>query len=173
MFLLASNVKFVFAQTDFKQDIANIKYKYLELAEFPNYLKKSTFISEVDLENNKSYIVGELFGYYNKSKLCIIKEHTKHDLGRRTREFYLYEGKLIFVYEQIQALKSDTFSNGEIRKKPSVIFSCSYYIKDDRFIQKISKGHSSPYPPNFSNGKLKEQFLLLVIQYGKKLSEIK
>ena len=171
--LLAGNIKITSAQSDFKQDIANIKYKYLELAEFPNYLKKSAFITEVDSEDNKSYIIGELFGYFNKGKLCIIKEHTKHDLGRRTREFYLYEGKLIFVYEQIQAVQSDTLPNGEIQKKPAVIFSCSYYLKDDRLIQKTPKGPNSPYPASYSNGKLKEQFLLLVARYSKKLSEIK
>ena len=171
--LILYGVNNSFGQNSFKQDIADIKYKYLELAEFPGYVKKAAFVSELDSEDNKKYITGEVFGYYNKGKLTIIKEYTKHELGKRTREFYLYEGKLIFVYEQIQQQQIDTQANGEITKRPVIVFSCGYYLKNERLIQKTPKGSVSPYPTGLANGKLKEQFLTLVALYRKQLEEVK
>lgn len=146
------------AQSNLQKNLADIKYKYLELAEFPDYLKKRVFLTEVDSEDHKRYIVGEVIGYYNARKLCIVKEFRKGNNEKHTREFYLYEGKLIFIYEQIEKVDE----HDKKRLKP--VYSCGYYFKDDKLIQKKPKGAGNPYP-GMSNGRIREFMFKLLADH--------
>jgi hypothetical protein len=146
------------AQSNLQKNIADIKYKYLELAQYPDYLKKRTFLTELDSEDRKKYIIGEVIGYYNAKKLCIVKEFRKTEGRKHTREFYLYEGKLIFVYEQLE--EPDTANKKRLRS----VYSCGYYFKDDKLIHKKPKGGPNPHA-GMSNGKIREFMFKLLAEH--------
>lgn len=162
------------AQSHNEKIIADIKYKYLELAEFPKYqVKRKMVLDKPDADDGKSYFKGEVEGYYRDLKLCILKEYTKLPQGKMTREFYLYEGKLIFVYEKTETREAYTDENGQARKKLSVDYECSYYFHNNKLIKKNIKKGKAPYDKEMSGGDIRELFIKLLADYEKQLEAVK
>jgi hypothetical protein len=83
---------------------------------------------------------GELNGYYKNRNLVKIVEWIGFSYGNRTREFYLKNGKLFFVYEKFESFVVKDSLNAEIdHSKVTTTFEGRYYINRDKLIeQKIS-----------------------------------
>ena len=154
-----------------RKDITEIKYKYLELAEFPDYQRKQALIWEIDKEDGKKYLKAEVIGQYKNNKLCIIKESTKIPKGRMMREFYLYKGELIFVYEKAEAVENYTDENGQARKRMQVIYQNSFYFKKGKIIQQKPKGEYTPYTEQPTEANLAKLFLRMSVDYSKALQK--
>lgn len=161
-----------FAQpAQLRKDITSIKYKYLELAEFPDYQRKQALIWETDKEDGKKYLKAEVIGQYKNNKLCIIKESTKIPKGRMMREFYLYKGELIFVYEKAEAVENYTDENGQARKRMQVIYQNSIYIKNGKILQQKPKGDYTPYPEQANEDTMAKLISRLMVEYSKALQK--
>jgi len=156
---------------EIRKGITDIKYKYLELAEFPDYQRKKALIWETDQEDGKKYLKAEVIGQYKNNKLCIIKESTKIPKGRMLREFYLYKGELIFVYEKAEAVEQYTDESGQARKRMQMIYQNSFYIRKNKIIQQKPKGEFSPYPNQPSEAELAKLLLRMSVDYSKALQK--
>jgi hypothetical protein len=154
-----------------RKAVTEIKYKYLELAEFPDYQRKQALIWETDREDGKKYLKAEVIGQYKNNKLCIIKESTKIPKGRMMREFYLYKGELIFLYEKAEAVENYTDENGQARKRMQVIYQNSFYLKKGKIVQQKPKGEYTPYPEQPTEADLAKLFLRMSVDYSKALQK--
>lgn len=82
---------------------------------------------------------GELTGFYKKDSLVKIIEWIGLSYGNRTREFYLKDNSLFFVYEEFQSFVIND-STGEMdHSKVKTTFEGRYYFNNTKLIeQKIT-----------------------------------
>ena len=160
-----------FGQSDVRKAVTQIKYQYLELAQFPDYQRKQALIWELDKEDGKKYLKAEVIGQYKNNKLCIIKESSKIPKGRMMREFYLYKGQLIFIYEKAETVENYTDDSGQARKRMQVVYQNSLYIKDGKILQQKPTGDYSPYPASPSTEELGKLLQRMSSEYSKALQK--
>jgi len=104
------------------------------------FLSKRTLSDEEFMENATDGGAG-LTGYYKKDSLVKIIEWIGLSFGNRTREFYLKNAKLFFVYEKFESFVVKDSAVAEIdRSKVTTTFECRYYFNKDKLIEQTSSG---------------------------------
>ena len=103
-------------------------------------LSKRT-LSDDEFMENATDGGGELTGYYKKDSLVKIIEWIGLSFGNRTREFYLKNAKLFFVYEKFESFFVKDSAVAEIdHSKVTTTFEGRYYFNKDKLIEQKSSG---------------------------------
>ncbi|MFI5129407.1 MAG: hypothetical protein ACHQFX_05425 [Chitinophagales bacterium] len=106
-------------------------------------LSKKTLTDEEFMENATDG-GGELTGYYKKDSLVKIIEWIGLSFGNRTREFYLKNAKLFFVYEKFESFVVKDSTVAEIdHSKVTTTFEGRYYFNKDKLIEQKNSGKQS------------------------------
>src|SRR5437762_989578 len=83
---------------------------------------------------------GELTGYFRNNSLLKIVEWIGLSYGNRTREFYLKNNNLFFVFEKFEAfLETDS---GLDHLKVKTIFAGRYYFNNGKLISEKTSGEN-------------------------------
>jgi len=99
---------------------------------------KKILVEDEDFMEQATDGGGELTGYFKNKSLVKIVEWIGLSFGNRTREFYLKENKLFFVYEKFQFfLETDSGLNHE---KFGSWCEARYYFNNEKLISKKITG---------------------------------
>jgi hypothetical protein len=95
-----------------------------------------------------------LEGYYKKDKLVKIVEWIGLSYGNRSREFYLDDQKLFFVYEKLDTFMLDNATEEFDRGKPGTAFERRYYFYDQKLIEQKRSGSQAMDEPDADIAKI-------------------
>lgn len=110
-FFLLMFVSSLFSQSE-EEMIQDIREKYKETrAQYKSYEKVSKELLDESTEG------GEIIAYKNSKEIRLIEVEWAGEMGKRTIEYYFYDGQLYFAFEQIHNYNAPVYYDEEIAKE--------------------------------------------------------
>lgn len=88
---------------------------------------------------------GDAVGYVKKNRVYKIVETVYTASGKHVMEYYFWDNRLIFVYQQVQTAAFDTVSTSLDFTKLSTLSESRLYVRNSTLIKRLDSGAKEYY----------------------------